>query len=413
MRLDISNSNFSFDVEIDENRVLTASFISEKIKDALRNKVKSTSYFSSFDSNNDYSDDESQGKFLSAVKSARSTYSKMIESGELDNETTFEQHVGFLFQGLLGEGGNGYIVDNNLYEYAYDNFGSSDELVDSIRIALEENQDVLDEDDISVDSVMDELKDGSLDLDDSIRFIIEEEIINSDTSSFKDLYSSIGNIPMIYVPDAEKLYSEDSQITMGGYSVAELVFPDDNFLDLLRLVNITPQAFVKEIKTQKGVDLLNPLNSEDSENYEKWKEFCALKTSEIGLNPKMNSAISPSELIETLENASSSYVTPCFAISLDPQTIINMNSDQDLVVTQGGLIGVHDFISGSGCVEPSSGPVVLSANLDNWTQADGPECFGSYNFNDVYGFSLDAFNGDFNLVEKESSPQYSFDSPGM
>lgn len=418
MNINFSNTKLSVNIEVPDvnsTELPTASFIAEAIKEDLTALIKQESYYRRFDTtySSDMSDESNQNTFLKSLKSGMEEYrSYLAENPEYKDGS--QNFIDGAFSSALESDG---LFPDATYESLDAQFGCTLELAESLITYLEENSDNIYASGTSPEEILEALCNNAGDedaLSDTLKEFIENAMMDADTSTVNDLYSEIGDISMVFVPSSEKLWSEDSMMTIDSVAPnPEFIVPDEQFEDFIKMVNIMPIEFVSAVKEASQIDLLN---ENSSSRALEWQALCSKTSNELGIKTKRKSSLSGAEMLEIIENAASTYITPVMCVDIDAETVIKMatSENKELLITDGGQIGVHDFLNGSGHLETSAGTVVISANIDNWTTMNGSECFGYSDMDSVYGMTSSATKATVKLVDiKSPSKQLDMEAAGF
>lgn len=241
---------------------------------------------------------------------------------------------------------------------------------------------------------------GLLDkLEDSVRDAAEHGAQLQDQSSPLEMISGACNIPIVYVERRAGNWLEDDMLQCdANHGSAEKVIPDEGFKCFLRLVNFSARDWVTNMRVLHKVNLTDP---DQCRHADAWRALLEQGDRALGINKARPPAVSFENAIEMIDN-SNGYGSPTVIINVSLSTMISMVAGKDLLIKDGGLIGVHDFGSGSGHMLDLEAPVVVPADLSRWAPAEGRGHYGRFTFNAVYGFVESAFDADVRVVSQQA-----------
>lgn len=222
--------------------------------------------------------------------------------------------------------------------------------------------------------------------------IIEDAVTSADTYSIDDVIADAGgSIRLVYVAQSMPgAGHDDPPISFRkNYSTADGVVPDDQFQAFLDMINLSAWHYVREVARTCDVDLLDPEQSEDAEQ---WQELVEGHAPDLMRPP----AVSPAGAIEIVEN-SYSWCNPTFVADVPIDVLMKLEKDSEMLI-QGGQVGLHDFVNGAGHVMSPEGPLRLPGDLSLWF----PE---NESIDDVYGMTKQAYEAEIKIYEE--SPQVS------
>lgn len=403
-KFNFSSGSLDVDVEWDENQDGPIEVvIAEAITKSLKEEVKTSGYHEQYPvyQNTDYSDDHSQGKTLEAIKNGITEHQKYLA----EYPDYKDGPKPFILQQIEEAFEDSRVSAS---DSAYESFGGSfdDDLSEALVESLQEFED---EYGIEKEKILESLCQWDVEemasLSEYFRDTVTEALEENDTTSINDFFDSIGKIPMLYTTiHDDNMHDSMVECRNNTGDVATIV-PDHKFEAFLKMINMPPVVFAKAAKDDYDVDYL--ANSEDKEQ---WQELLDKSLVELGINPKRKPAVTPEMAVELIDNMTSGYGLPTFGVNLTVDQIIDMNKDKHFLFTEGGQIGLHDYINGAGHMETATGPVLLPQDINQWHQADGPETLGYYDFNDCYGMMTSAFNADVKTVEVQKSAQMEMDA---
>lgn len=400
--LNFSTTKIDVDAEWEGNA--SAIEIGEAIVSALKDEVKNNTYYErySVDQNHNLDSSHSQSLMVSSISKGRTEYEKYIK----ENPNEKVNLKSFIAQELSEKFDEQGWFESGAHDEAIEQFGGgydddlAEALVESLR-ELEEDG-MIEDKDIILDCICQWDECGEEALAEIIRQEVVYAIEENDNSTIDDLFSHFGNITMVYTPIDSNV--EESIVTCNhNTGSAKDIVPDEEFEGFLKMINLPAANYVNGIKEHQDFDLL----SDDCPQKDQWIALLEKPVSEMGVNPKRKLSLGMNDVIEVIDNTTG-YGTPAIVVNLDVDTLLSMDKDQSLLITDGAQIGIHDFNSGSGHFVDPTGPILVTANLDQWRCESGENTWGGYDINETYGFVNTAFDATTKLVVEQKSNQMEF-----
>jgi hypothetical protein len=400
--LNFTTTKIDIDVEWKDNA--SAIEIGEAIVSSLKDKVKESTYYErySVDQNHNLDSSEYQSLMVSAIDEGRKSYEDYIKENP-NEKVNLKSFVGqALFEKFEEKGSFEAMAHNE----AFDQFGGSfdDDIAEVLVQSLRELEDegVIKDKSAILESICQWDECG----EEALAEIIQQEVVyaieENDNSKIEDLFPYFGNITMVYTPIDSNV--EESIVTCNhNTGSAKDVVPDEEFEGFLKMINLPAANYVSGIKEHQDTDLL----SEDCPQKDQWIALLDKPVSEMGINPKRKSSLSMEDVIEVIDNTTG-YGTPAIVVNLDVDTLLSMDNNHSLLITDGAQIGIHDFNGGSGHFIDPTGPILVTASFDQWRCESGDNTWGGYGINETYGFVDSAFDAKTKLVIEQKSNQMEF-----
>jgi hypothetical protein len=252
---------------------------------------------------------------------------------------------------------------------------------------------------------------------------VAEEMAEADKSQPHEIFASHDKVRVAFIQGYGTAgYMDDIHTSHADVTCqSDTVKPDRNLMLQFKLLNVSPVEFVEYYKAKTGYDLCNPEFGDEvseyrrgqyTENAQAWRFACAVyrgeDVSELEIPDWLShgnrsqdmadvirscrdldrpSAVSLETMETILDNATYGGVATWYGRVSAKE--IMQGQFENSFVARGGLIGVHDFINGSGYIDTAQNPVLIDMR-DGKLVGDA-----SYRYNpeEVYGFvqrSLDA-----------------------
>lgn len=277
--------------------------------------------------------------------------------------------------------------------------------------------DVLEEfDNLNGEEIKDELSDYFEDT-------IIDAMIESDDSKVEDCIPSHAKVDIVFIPD-NHIYAWDDMYTH-HWDVcfsAETALADSNMIRVLKFFNISPEEFIEEAK-ERGFDPSKPEISENISDYRrgqieenalKWRAILEARgigkghIRQLKLPSKYEmaewnrtvdlartcrdydrpSSVSMDTLFTILDNASYGGVS-AFVCRVPLTEVMNGVLDKPFTAMK-GLIGIHDFMNGSGYIDQPEAPILIDPKKGK---------FSIRSVDDVYGIVPYYYNTEIQHVE--------------
>lgn len=397
MSLSFKTEHSGVTVDWDQSADNQPAVIAAAILEALRSHAEENSYYERFyvDRGDDLNTEEMQGIFIRSVHEGVEEHAKFLA----ENPEGKDEQRSYILQKLEENLNSKGYYDDGAHDSARNQFGSGEDIAESIISALEDLE--LDTG-IKKDDIIKEIS-GSDELEDVLFMEVVYGCEDSDKSSVENLFKHIGPLEVLYTTINGRNI-EDSMVECNtNYGSAVNVIPNESFKSFLTMLNLPPKAYVEAVKNTHSIDL----TSSETRHSEDWNKLVKIPLSELGINPKRKPALSAESAMDVIDNTNG-YGTPTFAVRISAEDLISMasNPDREMLFTGGGQIGIHDFINGSGNLEKPTGPVVLKTDIQHWSQMDGPEKLGRWDFNDIYGYVKSAFNAEVKFVPSATDKEF-------
>jgi hypothetical protein len=263
------------------------------------------------------------------------------------------------------------------------------------------------------EEALEEIKDHVLR---SVREAIEAKLEEKDGSTPEDFFSNHDKVRVSFIQGYGKYGYIDDIDTCSDSTIvsADTVKPNIPLMLQLKLFNVSPVEFVQYMKTEYDLDLINPAFDDSVSRYERqkmtevaqgWRYVCAAfkgeDLTEVEQPPFIDgptrlkqladlarqtkdvsrpSSLSLKRIASVLNNATYGGVATWYGY-LNAGQLLNGLADEPFYV-QGGQIGVHNFVGGSGHIVDAEGPTLIDAKAGKlFTDKDWKA-----NPDKVYGF---------------------------
>jgi len=339
---------------------------------------------------------------------------------DMDNATAVE------IANTYADGGIGAVMDMAIerdwdasVEDCYES-STKDDLERALRNFVEtvtDETDWIDADELT-EACCDALKDRVLD-------VMREE----DTSTFEGSIPAHVKVEAGFIPDYNVLGVDDMQ--MNHWDVcfsAETALPDSSLMRFLKFMNVSPSEFVEACR-ERGFDPSMPVRGEGMSDY-RWDEaqdaarrWRAVLDAEAGRSEEISKLpiqgkyamaewnatvelirtgkdfdrppLVPMDAIFTMMNESSYGGVPTWAARLPLREILEGKFDKPFTAT-GGVIGIHNFINGSGYIDVFKGEVRIDPATGGFRRSTA----GRWSIDDVYGFVGSVWRAETSAWEK-------------
>lgn len=252
---------------------------------------------------------------------------------------------------------------------------------------------------------------------------------DSDKSTFEDSIPSHVKVETAFIPDYNQLGVDD--MFMHHWDVvfsAETALADSNLMRFLKFMNVAPSEFVAACR-ERGFDPSQPVRGKETSDY-RWQQveenaqlWRAVLDVEAGRNDEIsklplrssyeiaewNSAVElvragkdcdrprlvpMDDLFTIMDNASYGGV-PVWAAKLPLKDILAGKFEKPFTA-EGGLIGIHDFINGSGYLETLKTKISIDPASGGYRRSTS----GRWSIDDVYGFVGSAWKAEVSAWDK-------------
>lgn len=271
-------------------------------------------------------------------------------------------------------------------------------------------------------------EDAEDEITDALTEALEEDCIeamaDADTSEIKDLFGSHDKFEMSFGIDLDKLGVDDLHMynSRQNWFSVDTLDPNANFMRMFKLMNISPSAFIEHIITEQGYDPRNTelpdgVKAEDFkgqmilEQANRWQAFSDVAYNGIVSNETRAkfapdsgfdrycdqlelegrtvynldrpAALSMKQLVTVIDNAGGGGV-PVYTARYEMKDILTGKLDKPFFA-KGGVIGIHDFINGSGYMDNNKVEVLIDPSVGG---------FCTLSINRVYDFVGSAFDNE-------------------
>lgn len=248
------------------------------------------------------------------------------------------------------------------------------------------------------------------DMAETFRDVVEEALAEADTTSPLDQLDQARDIGVVYIHGVGDGAHFDDLYMRGAISSqcsATDVRPDGNFRNFLQFLNMGSDDYRAAVQAIHGIDLLAIPASEDTTAYRRerlaelskeWQDFS------FEADAARPALVTPEQAVELLDNASYGGVPVAYA-HVEPKAFLNLpwaGSPGGQVLLEPSrdrgriLIGIHDFMNGSGHSVDVPGPVTLPLKHAAW-HVDGTRY--KYGVDSVYGLVKSIFSARVSAVE--------------
>ncbi len=166
------------------------------------------------------------------------------------------------------------------------------------------------------------------------------------------------------------------------------VIPDAGFREFLRLSGISPRQWVSDVRSSFGHDLTDP---EKNMCADQWQALLEGGDKAVGINRFGLRAISFDDACEVFANYAG-FGSPALVVRIAPSDMLKMTPGSELIISNGGQIGIHDFVNGTGAMVDMTGTTIVPGDITQWRSANGADRYGRLSFDEVYGMAGSAFN---------------------
>jgi hypothetical protein len=207
---------------------------------------------------------------------------------------------------------------------------------------------------------------------DMVNKAIERRMSDRDNSEPFDAFNSEGII-VCYIPGFHQGMSFASTMTAhdGTECTPGSVIPDAAFERFLRLLNVSSDDYIRLVKEDSGIDLIA--------TGERWREVST------SCDATRGPLLSDEAIIDGLFGSPYGF-TPLVSFRADPRFLIERDWTEPMTIT-GGMIGLHDFVNGSGNPQRFDGSMTILASPSEFIVGEGRR----FGFDEVYGFGRNAF----------------------
>jgi len=276
------------------------------------------------------------------------------------------------------------------------------------------------------DDAEDEITDG---LTDALEEVCIDAMADADKSKITDLFGSQDKFEMSFGIDLDKLGVDDLHMyySRQNWFAVDTLDPNANFMRMFKLMNISPSAFIEYIIEAHGYDpreasLPEGVKPDDLqgrailEQANRWQAFSdvaydgivsrqtrdkfadrsgfdrycdELEVEGRTVHDLDRPAAMPMErLCVIIENAGGGGV-PVYTARYEMKDILSGALDRPFIA-RNGLIGIHDFINGSGHMENNKSEVLINPAVGG---------FRTISINKVYDFVGTAFDNEIRPAE--------------
>lgn len=236
-----------------------------------------------------------------------------------------------------------------------------------------------------------------------------------DTSTFEGSIPSHVRVETGFIPDYNALGVDDMHMSHWDVCFsAETAIPDSNLMRFLKFMNVAPSEFIETCRT-RGFDPSKPSRGEGMSDY-RWKQaeesaqwWRAILDAEAGRDEEIsklliqdehamaewNSTVElvrtgkdydrptlvPMDDIFTMMTEASYGGVPVWAAKLPLRELLAGKFDKPFTAT-GGVVGIHDFINGSGYLDVLRGEIRIDPATGGYRHSTA----GRWSIDDVYGF---------------------------
>ncbi|MFK5951299.1 MAG: hypothetical protein QM500_21295 [Methylococcales bacterium] len=157
---------------------------------------------------------------------------------------------------------------------------------------------------------------------------------------------------------------------------------DDDFMELLKLLRVSPKNLKSLVKENFSYE--DVLHFKDIDQFEPGN-------TEYSLPPVISIIAKNKEddLVSIMENTNG-YSTATYAAKINAKDFILRDRDQPMIL-EDGVVGLHDFVNGSGHMVNIQNPIEIPSNAECWN-VDGDMGYG---IDAVHGFSDSAWTTEF------------------
>ena len=253
-------------------------------------------------------------------------------------------------------------------------------------------------------------EDAENDITDALTEALEEDCIDAmveaDTSSITSLFGSHDKFEMSFGIDLDKLAVDDLHMyySRKNWFSVETLDPNAKFMRMFKLFNISPSAFIEYIVEAHGydprsIDMPDGVTADSwagqaiLEQANRWQAFSDVAydgivsketrskfPDESGFDRYCNAlevegrtvhnldrpaAMSMEQLCVLIENASGGGV-PVYTARYEMRDILSGKLDEPFIAKQ-GLIGIHDFVNGSGYMNDNDIEVLINPAVGGFT----------------------------------------------
>lgn len=220
-----------------------------------------------------------------------------------------------------------------------------------------------------------------------------DEVARLDATKPSDLIRGT-QVVVCHVPGFEG----DMAATMTGHWTSEssslTIKPDKAFARFLSLVNVGASDWIDAVRTLHGVSLDEPwgLCGWESERADAWRSFAFVA------DPSKPSFKNVLRLVDAVDACPYGF-TPLVAFAADAGMLCSRDWDLPLSI-EGGVIGLHDFMNGSGDPLRFEHAVTIPAGLSGMTLGEAVQ----HDFAEVHGFVRKSFRSKVSDLEAARSP---------
>jgi hypothetical protein len=188
------------------------------------------------------------------------------------------------------------------------------------------------------------------------RFI--NEIDRHDPSQPSDAMRGL-QLGFVYIPfhDGRKAITETRTSWWGEASDAVTIKPDQAFISFMKLANISKEAWLTALAAE-GIDISDDGGLNGVEKADRRAMWSRANWSVSG-----EPIVSVAEVVRAVDLCSFGF-TPFIAFNMDAHKLVNRKWQQAMSVS-GGILGLHDFVHGSGNPIRFEGQCVLPAKIGN------------------------------------------------
>ncbi len=186
---------------------------------------------------------------------------------------------------------------------------------------------------------------------------------------------------LIYVPshDNRRQVSATRTSWWGSASDATTIKPDEAFVSFMKLANISKEAWLAAL-AQEGFDIDEVGELGDGETSERQAAWAKVNWTVSG-----EPLIDPAKAVHAVDLCPYGF-TPFVAFAMDAYKVVNRKWSHAMTVS-GGILGLHDFVYGSGNPIRFEGQCNIPARAANVFLHDRLK----HNLSRVHGFTSQAF----------------------
>ena len=202
------------------------------------------------------------------------------------------------------------------------------------------------------------------------------------------------DVIVCYVPGLSQAARLEDTMTScwTGESSSLTVKPDKAMMRFLALANVSVSQWLDAVEAVHGE---RPDVSEGGPNWTKERAE-AWSAAEAAHDPSLPPLVKPKRLVEAVDSCWLGF-TPMVAFSADAGLLCSRDWSRSIGV-KGGVLGLHDFVNGSGDPLRFEQKAVFSASPSDMMVGEARDC----DFEQVHGFVRQSFRG--RLTDEEPLP---------